>query len=52
MNDPIEHATGLEKYELVAKQQGNDVSTHSPKLNDRKSQNLVTDCAEMTLTSN
>ncbi len=26
MNDPIEHATGLEKYELLAKQAGNDVS--------------------------
>ncbi len=26
MNDPIDHATGVEKYELLAKQQGNDVS--------------------------
>jgi len=26
MNDPIEHATGIEKYELLAKQAGNDVS--------------------------
>ena len=26
MNDPLEHATGLEKYELLAKQAGNDVS--------------------------
>lgn len=24
MNDPIEHATGIEKRELLAKQQGND----------------------------
>ena len=26
MNDPIEHATGIEKYELMAKKAGNDVS--------------------------
>ena len=26
MSDPLEHATGLEKYELLAKQAGNDVS--------------------------
>ena len=26
MSDPLDHATGLEKYELLAKQAGNDVS--------------------------
>ena len=26
MNDPLDHATGIEKYELLAKQAGNDVS--------------------------
>ncbi len=32
MNDPLEHATGLEKYELLAKQAGNDVSITFTKL--------------------
>ncbi len=34
MNDPIEHATGIEKFELMAKKAGNDVSTSLRPLGD------------------
>ena len=37
MNDPFDHATGVEKWELIKKKEGNDVSF---KFNVKKSQHV------------
>ena len=34
LNDPIEHATGIEKFELMAKKAGNDVRKMLFKIED------------------